>query len=79
MEKRWPKLLCNEVQYLLIFYKPPLSAFSCAACLSPNRHTIDTYFIYIIYIIYKKKNPHDRLTSDSALRTDQNCTRIQFV
>lgn len=47
--------LCNKVQYLGIFDKS--SAFQCAD-MSPDRHTVDTQFIYIIYIIYKKRSEH---------------------
>lgn len=48
-------MLCIQVQYLMIFYKPLISAFSCAVLSVSEQTYIDIHFIYIIYIIYKKK------------------------
>lgn len=57
----------------LWFLTNHLSAFQCAA-MSLNRHTIDTQFTYIIYIIYKRTNQSidSRVCSKNWLKMYKN-------
>lgn len=57
----------------LWFLTNHLSAFQCAD-MSLNRHTIDTQFTYIIYIIYKKTNQSidSRVCSKNWLKMYKN-------